>query len=134
MAEKAEVFDSFASFRRSREGWRSFRLSVRMISMLCLGISLIMLWKQVRNGKNEERVVSISTISKEGFIRIHEENFFDGDLIYENNVLKTTKQNKLYHGFGVKSIKLIAEKYHGDVSISAKDGKFILDILFPIQK
>ena len=58
--------------------------------------------------KEEERVVSISTISKEGFILIHEENFFDGDLIYENNVLKTTKQNKLYHGFGVKSIKLIA--------------------------
>ena len=84
--------------------------------------------------KYEERVVSISTISKEGFIRIHEENFFDGDLIYENNVLKTTKQNKLYHGFGVKSIKLIAEKYHGDVSILAKDGKFILDILFQIQK
>ena len=84
--------------------------------------------------KDEERVVSISTISKEGFIWIHEKNFFDGDLIYENNVLKTTKQNKLYHGFGVKSIKLIAEKSHGDVSISAKDGKFILDILFSIQK
>ena len=79
-------------------------------------------------------MVSISTISKEGFIRIHEENFFDGDLIHENNVRKTTKQNKLYHGFGVKSIKLIAEKYHGDVSSSAKDGKFISDILFPIQK
>lgn len=84
--------------------------------------------------KDEERVASISTISKEGFIRNHEENFFDGDLIYETNVLKTTKQNKLYHGFGVKSIKLIAEKYHGDVSISAKDGKFILDIIFPIKK
>lgn len=84
--------------------------------------------------KDEERVVSISTISKEGFIRIHGENFFDGDLIYENNVRKTTKQNKLYHGFGVKSIKLIAKKYHGNVSISAKDGKFILDILFLIQK
>lgn len=55
-------------------------------------------------------------------------------MIYENNVRKTTKQDKLYHGFGVKSIQLIAEKYHGDVSISAKDGKFILDILFPIQK
>ena len=55
-------------------------------------------------------------------------------MIYENNVRKTTKQNKLYHGFGVKSIQLIAEKYHGDVSISAKDGKFILDILFSIQK
>lgn len=27
--------------------------------------------------KDEERVVSISTISKEGFIRIHEENFFN---------------------------------------------------------
>lgn len=84
--------------------------------------------------KDEERVVSISTIAKKGFIRIHEENFFDGDLIYENNVRKTTKQNKLYHGFGVKSIKLIAKKYHGDVSISAKNGKFILDILFQIQK
>ena len=84
--------------------------------------------------KDEERVVSISTLSKEGFIRIHGENFFDGDLIYESNVLKTTKQNKLYHGFGVKSIKLIAEKYHGDASISTKAGKLILDILFPIQK
>ena len=28
--------------------------------------------------QDEERAVSISTISKEGFIRIHEENFFDG--------------------------------------------------------
>ena len=28
--------------------------------------------------KDEERVASISTISKEGFIRIQEENFFDG--------------------------------------------------------
>lgn len=84
--------------------------------------------------KDEERVVSISTISKEGFIRIHEENFFDGDLIYETNVRKTMKQNKIYPGFGVKNIKLIAEKYHGDVSILAKGGKFILDILFPIQK
>lgn len=27
--------------------------------------------------KDEERVVSISTISKGGFIRIHEENFFN---------------------------------------------------------
>lgn len=84
--------------------------------------------------KDEERVVSIATISKKGFTWIHEENFCDGDVIYENDVLKTTKQNKLYHGLGVKSIKLIAEKYHGDVSILAKDGKFILDILFPIQK
>ena len=31
-------------------------------------------WKKA----DEQRVVSISTISKEGFIRIHEENFFDG--------------------------------------------------------
>lgn len=55
MPDKAGVFDSFTYFRRSREGWRSFRLSVRMVSMLCSGISLIMLLKQVSNGKRMKR-------------------------------------------------------------------------------
>ena len=45
----------------------------------------------------------------------------------------TTKQDKAYHGFGVKSMRRITEKYDGDLSMNAEDGVFTLNILFPLK-
>ena len=43
---------------------------------------------------------------------------------------KTTKSNKDYHGFGTKSIKMIVNKYRGDLKITTKKNIFTLSILF----
>lgn len=49
----------------------------------------------------------------------------------QNNNITTTKADKLFHGYGLKSIRYIAEKYHGNVEISTKGNVFTLQIVLP---
>lgn len=62
-------------------------------------------------------------------------NYYEGKIILDNNgVPKTTKLNNGYHGYGLKSIKLIVDKYNGDFKIDIKDNIFMIQILFTEQK
>lgn len=79
----------------------------------------------------EKRLIHVSVIKQKGFLRIKVENCYEGELEFENGIPKTTKSNKKYHGFGMKSIKRIVEKYNGSVTVETKDGWFELRILFP---
>jgi len=47
-------------------------------------------------------------------------------------LLETTKQDKLLHGLGLKSIEQSTEKYGGQCSVKQADGRFILMIIIPI--
>ena len=40
----------------------------------------------------------------------------------------TKKEEAGYHGYGMRSIRAIAEKYHGGISVTAEDGMFGLNI------
>ena len=62
-------------------------------------------------------------------------NYYEGKIILDNNGMpKTTKANNGYHGYGLKSIKLIVDKYDGDFKIDIKDSIFMIQILFTVQK
>ena len=62
-------------------------------------------------------------------------NYYEGKINLDyNGTPKTTKVNNGYHGYGLKSIKLIVEKYHGDFKIDIKNNIFIIQILFTEQK
>ena len=53
----------------------------------------------------------------------------------ENGLPVTTKLDEQgFHGFGMKSIRLIAEKYDGSLSVKTQDNVFNLNILLPIKK
>ena len=43
----------------------------------------------------------------------------------------TTKEDKENHGYGLRNIKHIVEKYHGDMEISCKDGLVLVKIELP---
>ncbi len=58
-------------------------------------------------------------------------NYFDGALKIENGEIQTAKKDKAYHGFGLKSIRFISQKYNGDLRITAENGVFTLTIIFP---
>lgn len=45
-----------------------------------------------------------------------------------NNQMKTTKEDKYNHGFGIEIMKQIANKYHGSCEITSSDTEFILAI------
>lgn len=45
--------------------------------------------------------------------------------------IKTSKSNKIFHGFGIENMKAICEKYGGDLCIKETETKFYLSILLP---
>ena len=43
-----------------------------------------------------------------------------------------SKRSRDYHGFGLKSICMIVDKYKGDVSVRTENNVFNLNIVLPI--
>lgn len=82
----------------------------------------------------EKRLIHVTVAKQKGFLRIRVENCYEGELVFENGLPKTTKKEKNYHGYGIKSIQSTARKYNGSVTIDAKDGWFELRILIPVQE
>lgn len=72
-------------------------------------------------------------VEKTGFfVKIHQENYFAQRLEFEDGLPRTTKPDTAYHGFGMKSIRMLAEQYDGSVKINVEGDRFILDIFFPL--
>ena len=64
------------------------------------------------------------------------ENYFSGEIKLDNAGLPiTTKKDKDYHGYGIKSIMYISKKYNGDVRINVDNENhiFSLSILLPLN-
>ncbi len=80
----------------------------------------------------EKRLIHLTITRKKCFVRIRIENCYGGELDFQNGLPQTTKKNRNYHGYGLKSIKGTVQKYNGSVTIEAKDGWFELRILIPI--
>ena len=66
-------------------------------------------------------------------VLIHLENRCSREPEFVDGLPLTNKKDKNRHGFGVKSIRYIAEKYNGEVSMSVQNGRFCLDILLPLK-
>jgi GHKL domain len=82
----------------------------------------------------EKRLIHVEVVSKKDFIVLRFENYFEGDLEYENNLPTTTKANKEYHGYGIKSIQYTAKKYNGWVAINKTGNWFEMNVIIPSPK
>lgn len=71
----------------------------------------------------EERYVSLKIYKKDGFVFVDCENPFSPEL-------DDAPKDKRYHGFGIPSMKRIAKKYDGAITMSSKDGLFSLTVTF----
>ncbi len=60
------------------------------------------------------------------------ENYFEGKLNLKEGIPKTTKRDKNFHGYGLKSIQYAVQKYDGVVNVVQKDSWFELTILMPV--
>ena len=79
----------------------------------------------------EKRIISLTVRRKLNMVTIHVENYFAGELDFEGGLPLSTKGDMRYHGFGLRSIRMAAEKYKGNVTVFAKDGVFNLNIIIP---
>ena len=77
----------------------------------------------------EKRIINIVTERKGDLVSINISNFFAGELVFEDDLPTTTKKEEEgFHGFGMRSMKLIAEKYGGGLTAAADKEVFNLGI------
>ena len=79
----------------------------------------------------EQRLIHLSVSRQKGFVRIRVENRCTDSLIVGTELPGTTKSDKRFHGYGLKSICATAEKYGGSATVRAEGGWFELRILIP---
>ena len=77
------------------------------------------------------RCISVNVNDSDCVLFIHIENFYDGQVHFEDG-LPATDKDRNYHGFGMKSMDYIAHRYNGCMTVSAEDGIFSLDFVFPL--
>lgn len=82
----------------------------------------------------QKRLIRLAVYTQNDFLMIRVENYYENDLQIENGTYKTTKQDKEFHGYGIKSIRYTAEKYGGYVSISTEENWFSLRVLIPLKQ
>lgn len=57
---------------------------------------------------------------------------YAGEPITSGQLPQSHKEDSANHGFGMKSIRFLAEKYGGTMEFSTADGLFTLQILLPV--
>ncbi len=81
-----------------------------------------------------QRVIGLKVCAVGDMTSINVKNFYDGKIEFnKEGIPDSTKLDKDFHGFGLKSIAMIVEKYGGSLSIVAHDEIFNLNILLPGQ-
>lgn len=82
----------------------------------------------------QKRIISVKIITQNDLVAVQIQNYYDKELRFQDGIPATTKKNKRDHGFGMKSIRSIAEKYNGTITVQAKEHIFMLQILLPVQQ
>lgn len=99
-----------------------------------LGNALDNAIEAVKNCKNKEKKIEISMgVKKEAWILVMKNP-------YENEIKRdrmgdiiSNKDDQMRHGYGLKSIKKISDKYQGDVIIDMEDGVFFLTVILNLR-
>ncbi len=81
-------------------------------------------------GKKEKRVINLSVKTKNNMLFIQSDNYYTGEIEFKDGLPQTTKGDRKWHGFGMQSIKMIVQKYGGELSAYVVDDVFHLSILF----
>lgn len=78
------------------------------------------------------RCIALNVFRKGAFLCIHVENYCITSPELKNGLPVTTKADKDLHGFGVKSMCYVAEKYDGSLQAGTRENMFVLNILLPV--
>lgn len=80
-----------------------------------------------------KRIVTLHLAAKNSLVSLHLENPCIKRPLFINGIPITNKADKDYHGYGIRSMHYICEKYGGAMTTGWEDGFFLLDILFSIE-
>lgn len=83
---------------------------------------------------NDYKLIKLSCETKKDFLQIQETNYCHKDLKFKNGLPITAKEDKTSHGYGMKSISYIIEKYQGQIKVILENNIFHLYILIPLAE
>lgn len=73
-------------------------------------------------------------IVRGGYLVIKTENPCEKLSVRDNRFFRTSKENASEHGYGLKLVEQIAEKYHGQVSVKQEQTRFIVSVLLNLKE
>ena len=89
---------------------------------------------ELKIADKEKRLIHVTVSQQKNFLILRFENYYEGSLKVKEGRFLTTKKEKEFHGYGIKSIRYTVNKYDGAVSIDTKENWFDLKILIPMKK
>lgn len=82
----------------------------------------------------EERLISLQIRESMNMVLLHVDNKYTGRLNMKNGIPKSSKGDDINHGFGMWSMRLIAEKYKGTLAVAMENNIFNLNVLIPVPE
>lgn len=79
---------------------------------------------------NGAKYISMCIREDGQFLYVNIKNNHNGIFIRHDNHFETTKADKKNHGFGLKTIEDIVEKYDGKIEVMVTENEFEIDIIF----
>lgn len=89
---------------------------------------------EVKIPEKEKRLIHVTVSKQRQFLILRFENYCEETLQYQEGTPVTTKKEKEFHGYGLKSIQYTVNKYEGAVSVNLEDNWFELKVLIPIMQ
>lgn len=105
---------------------RSFDLNVVLGNLLDNAIDA--------SGETEDKQMKISIRLDKGILFLNICNSCQGIADGKRFFLETTKVDKLNHGVGLKNVRRIVEKYHGDMEFICENGVMEADIMMYVKE
>jgi hypothetical protein len=81
----------------------------------------------------QQKIISVKIWQRASFAVIQIENYCDKPLVLKDGLPITSKWDTDNHGFGLKSMRKIAEKYQGTLSVKTENNTFLLYTLLPCE-
>lgn len=79
---------------------------------------------------DNEKIISLKIKQVGNIVSISIKNGYKAKIQMENNLPLSKKEDNIHHGFGMKSIKMVCEKYNGNLRLNIENNIFIVTILF----
>ncbi len=80
----------------------------------------------------DKRFIRLKIDTVGSMISVHLENCCETEPEFVGGLPRTTKEDKNSHGYGMRSMQLLAEKYGGALTCTVEDGMFNLDMVLPL--
>ncbi|MBR2288457.1 MAG: sensor histidine kinase, partial [Clostridia bacterium] len=83
--------------------------------------------------QKERRIITFHAAQRENMFSVHLENPCAKEPVFMDGIPMTDKPDTDYHGYGMRSMRYLCEKYGGVLTTGWEDGIYALDMLFPLK-